>query len=694
MTGSRTACLMSATAENIEGVFRDLPLYEPPIDPLLLIRARAAGLNINSVLAELSAPLPNYRFSFTLQKALELCAELKALGGALLTALEKKDAEELVLMRSSHEIAMLKLVRDTRKQQIAEAEANVAALQQSKETILDRFGQYQKLLGKPSITKGQDGLPVVEQSSSLAVSTDTGGGVSGLGLSRTEVAQLNWTATANSYTQAANSVHLLTAIAAMLPNVWIGAITAGQTFGGANLWGGLTAGAKAIEMGAVNANYLANLMGTFAGYERRQDEWVHQSKLALGELKQIDKQIIAAQIRKDIAERELSNHDKQIENAQTVDDFMRGKFTSQQLYRWMSSQIAQVYFRTYQLALDQARRAERAYQHELGLDNTTAPFVKTGNWDSLKGGLLAGEHLHHDLKRMEVAYLNQNSRELEITKHVSLRQLYPLALMQLRGVTGECEFEVPEVLFDLDFPGHFFRRIKSVSVSVPCVVGTYTSVSGTLTLLSSTLRDKNIISGNYTDEANYKVSYLPTQSIATSTGQNDAGVFELNFRDERYLPFEGAGVISRWRFKLPKDFRPFDYSTISDVVLHFRYTARDGVESTKASDSIRDSLNALKALGEKEGLWLLIDLRHDFPSEWQRYNKSSTNQAVTIKLGSDRFPFIMRGRTIMITGIKRLSNSAVSIESISILLNETATIPLKEADFKGEDSWIALLYTI
>ncbi|HEY5445874.1 MAG TPA: hypothetical protein VIJ87_15690, partial [Pyrinomonadaceae bacterium] len=30
---------------NIDGVFRELPLYQPPIDPLLLIRARAAGLD-------------------------------------------------------------------------------------------------------------------------------------------------------------------------------------------------------------------------------------------------------------------------------------------------------------------------------------------------------------------------------------------------------------------------------------------------------------------------------------------------------------------------------------------------------------------------------------------------------------------------------------------------------------------------
>jgi len=61
-----------------------------------------------------------------------------------------------------------------------------------------------------------------------------------------------------------------------------------------------------------------------------------------------------------------------------------------------------------------------------------------------------------------------------------------------------------------------------------------------------------------------------------SNAQNDSGMFELNFRDERYLPFEGAGVISRWRIELPQTFRQFSYDTISDVVLHIKYTARDG----------------------------------------------------------------------------------------------------------------------
>jgi hypothetical protein len=73
------------------------------------------------------------------------------------------------------------------------------------------------------------------------------------------------------------------------------------------------------------------------------------------------------------------------------------------------------------------------------------------------------------------------------------------------------------------------------------------------------------------------VDYLGSaQPIVTSGGSNDSGMFETNLRDERFLPFEGAGAISKWHLELPNQFRPFDYMTISDVILHVRYTARQG----------------------------------------------------------------------------------------------------------------------
>ena len=117
------------------------------------------------------------------------------------------------------------------------------------------------------------------------------------------------------------------------------------------------------------------------------------------------------------------------------------------------------------------------------LDQTQ--FIQFNYWDTGHQGLLSGEALHLDIKRMEMAYHDNNKRELELTKHVSLRQLDPLALLSLR-ITGSCTVTVPEWLYDRDCPGHYMRRIKSISVSVPSVVGPYTSVNCTVTLQGST----------------------------------------------------------------------------------------------------------------------------------------------------------------------------------------------------------------
>jgi Tc toxin complex TcA C-terminal TcB-binding domain/Neuraminidase-like domain len=647
---------------NIEGDYRVLPLYDPPIDPLLLIKARAAGLDIESVLADLYAPLPNYRFTFTQQKALELCSEVKSLGTALLAALEKQDAEDLALLRSSQEVAMLKLVRDVRQRQVDEAAANIIALQQSQATVMERFNQYQKLLGQTTPALGQDGVPVVQQSSALAVSTDAVGEASGLGLSRKEINQFVLSAMANELTQQANTMHILSGILSIIPNVWAGEPTAGETFGGNNLGPAASAIAKAIEMGAVEASYFANQMGTFGGYERRQDEWVHQSRMALAEFKQLDKQILAANIRQDIVQHELDNHDAQTKNATAIDDFMRSKFTNQQLQRWMSTQISQVYFSTYQLALDQARRAERAYQYELGLDpSSTATFVQSDSWDNLKRGLLAGDHLHHDLKRMESAYLERNTREFEITKHISLLQLDPFAFITLKE-KGSCTFQLPECLFDLDFPGHYFRRIKMVSLSIPCVAGPYASVSATLTMGGSSIRAKSS-DGSYPqieNDSRFTQVLSAIKAIVTSNAQQDSGMFETSFRDERYLPFEGTGVISSWTLTLPDKFRPFDYDTISDVILHIRYTARDGGDDLKTASqgNLDKALTSVKLQSNRTGLARLFSLRHEFPTEWYRFlfvhqqGDLAVDQILTISIVKERLSFLFSQTTIDFQGIE------------------------------------------
>jgi len=123
-----------------------------------------------------------------------------------------------------------------------------------------------------------------------------------------------------------------------------------------------------------------------------------------------------------------------------------------------------------------------------------------------------------------------------------------------------------------------------------------------LTLLKNNVRIDSCATGKYArdengDDPRFRDNIGAIQSIATSHGQNDSGMFELNFRDERYLPFEGAGAISQWRIEMPKEFRPFDYDTISDVILHLRYTAREGGKALRdaAVNQLQEAVNTLAA---------------------------------------------------------------------------------------------------
>ena len=146
----------------------------------------------------------------------------------------------------------------------------------------------------------------------------------------------------------------------------------------------------------------------------------------------------------------------------------------------------------------------------------------------------------------------------------------------------------------MDCAGHYFRRIKSVSISIPCQAGPHTTIAATLRLLKNSVRintsgttyARNNEEGVPTDDERFVENIVPCKAVATSHGQNDAGVFELNFKDERYLPFEGAGVMSRWRLEMPTQLplRQFDYDTIADAVLHIKYTAREdaGLFKTRA----------------------------------------------------------------------------------------------------------------
>jgi hypothetical protein len=642
---------------NIEGFARDLPLFEPPIDPALLVRATAAGIDLGSVLDDLYSGLPHYRFATLIQKASELCAEARALGGALLGALEKRDAEELSLLRSEHESGVLGLIEQVRIAQRDEAVRNREALAASRETALARYEHYQRMLGRQP-----DGDVRETSLSGQASMTDA----LGVPMIQHELAELASLGDANDIQRnaagfeiAANVAHVVGDIAAAPWGVGVN-ISIGQA---------LSAFASYYRMQAANLSYDATLVAKLGQAVLRAADCAMQSNQAVHEIRAIDKQMLAADVRIAVCDAELASHRRQMENARQVEDVLRDKFTSGELYTWMVSQTSSLYFQAYQLAYDMARRTERAWRHEIG--TSTSSFIRPGHWESLRKGLLAADRLHHDLKRMEAAYLEQNRREHEITKHVALTQLDALAFVALKE-TGTCMIRLPEALFDMDYPGHYFRRLKSVSLSIPCVAGAYTSVNATLTLLNSEIRVDADAQAPYpkvenADDPRFRTSFAAAQSIATSHAQNDSGLFELNFREDRYLPFEGAGAISQWRLTLPEDCNAFDFDTISDVILHVKYTARDG--GAALAQKARD---ATVNIPSQEGLHRLFSVRNEFSNDWYRFLhivEPATQHRLVLDLGRERFPFVLRNKAITIQKLTLYMKAHDSLDTTGIAVN-------------------------
>ncbi|MFE6155818.1 hypothetical protein [Streptomyces sp. NPDC057889] len=682
---------------NIEGVVRQLALFDPPLDPGMLVKAAAAGIDIGTTIAGMNQPISPVRALLLIQKALELCGEVRGLGTALLTAIEKGDSEHLALLRQRHEIQIQQKQQEVRFLQWASAQEATRSLLVNRKSALERLHYYQRLLGLPPDPNAPDDLPLSFDGLELTEENFAGAYAALVGqydkpLTTQQLPRLN-IAGDSSPTILSGAVgwgklflsqnedvelntHLPVARDTSLLSSAANAIAAGlapvpDADVDMHFWGlggkvklrigtGLVAASKiAGEISGIVAGWerdQAGMASRTASYERRADEWMLQYNLAAHELMQIGRQILTSLITEQVAHHDYLTVKQQIADALEVDRFLHEKFTNEELYAWMQGEISRLYYEYYRFAFDTARKAEQAMKRELMRPELDAQdFVKFNYWDGGRKGLLSGEALYLDVKRMELAYHESNKREYELTRHVSLRQLAPAALLALK-TTGACQVTIPEWVFDLDTPGHYMRRIKSVGITIPCVTGPYTSLSCTLTLTKSSLRTSPLVADGVADgyarqgseDGRFVDYFSATQSIVTSSGQNDSGLFEAGLRDERLLPFEGAGTESVWNLELPKKFRQFDYGTISDAILHFRYTAREGGEQLR--DVAVKNLQTMVAKANATGLGLLFSLRRDFPGEWSTF-VNGTKDFTTV-LRKDHFPYLTQDKKISIAGFE------------------------------------------
>ena len=400
---------------DIEGTRRLPELFGPEIDPRLLIKLKAAGLTLDDVLNVTSGNVPPYRFTYLLEKARQYASTVESMGGALLSALEKRDAETLANLRTTHEQHLLKMRTQLQNHEISAAE------------------------------QARDGLTLQQQAAEYR--RDYYRGLSQTGLSGWERTQQVTRHIVTGLHEIEAVVQLVRAVLSLVPE--LGAPTA-MKYGGIATSGAASGFASASQALAQAAEAASGSAGLEATFQRRDDDWKQQAALAQREVDQLKKQVAAAEFRIQIAERSLEVHSETLEQTEELYQFSKDRFTSLGLYTFLSTTLQRLYREAFNSALSMAVLAEQSYRFERPADTTT--LLQRNYWDPSSGGLLAGERLLLDLQALERRYLETDYRELEIEQSFSLAQYDPAALAALREV-GKCSFKVPELFFDLAVPG-------------------------------------------------------------------------------------------------------------------------------------------------------------------------------------------------------------------------------------------------
>ncbi|MEO5874006.1 MAG: hemopexin repeat-containing protein [Streptosporangiaceae bacterium] len=614
---------------DIMGIARPLPLFEPPADVMALVRGAATGASLDQLTAAATTPVPLYRFDFVHQRAKELADRLRQLGGDLLGAFERRDTEELNLLQNRQQAEILALTRLIKETQVRIADEALVEVRASRDAAESTVRHYEKMLA--------DGLSALQQE---------------------QLTMMTRGATAH---YVASGLKIGAAFARGVPQALLGPFIFGTSVGGDQVGSALDVGAEVSSTMAEGFSMTGEVLGVRADQERQEQDWRLQLALSRADVVQLGHQITGAELQAVIARRELEIHNREAEQLDTVTAFLTGKFAGGQLYGWMVGQLSGLYFQTYHLAYEMARSAERAFEYER---SGSAGIIQPAYWDSRRNGLLAGDGLALDLDRLGQAYAQSDQRGLEITKRVSLLELDPLALLTFK-TDGKGEFALTEALFDRDFPGHYDRRIKTVSVTFETADGPV-SVNATLTQLDArTVLEpdpkavKYLLDPKGSPPEKLRSQWRPGQQIVLSDAEDGQGLFELRFDDVRYLPFEGTGAVSRWRLaarRVP--------AGVLDVTITVKYSAEQGGETF--ATTVRGMLKPYPTAR-------YLDVVTEFPEEWSEFMDTDTAELL-LPVTPDLLPGLS-GRQV---GGLYPRYELAERGSVRFLLNGDSRLPLTE----------------
>jgi len=623
---------------NINGQTNNMPLFQPPINPAAAAAAAAPGGSGVGSISSAAPAVPYYRFSYLVELARNFTTQVLSLGNELLAALEKQDGEHLSLLRETQGNAIYVMMTQIKQDQVNELYAQQSNLQ-------------------ASLVNAQ----LEQQTYSNWIAN---------GWNQYETGHLSMLGKSAEAIGIATLMTLTSSAMYLLPDIF-GLSDGGMNFGGSVEAIGQAAKAEAELSGAVGA-----IMGIKGNFERMNDQWTLQLNIAKNSITGINAQLQANDLAISVAEQDYNVNQAQIEQSNAVISFLQTKFTSEALYEWIASEVSSVYYQAYQLACGLAQMAQTAYQYELSRTDT---YINTSSWSNQYRGLQAGDALLLSINQLEQAYIKQNSRSLEISRTISLSRLDPDALINLK-TKETCQFQLTEYLFDTDFPGHYNRKIKSISITVPAVVGPYQNVKATLTQTSNSVVTKASVQGvSYLlgaslvmpADGSLRMNWNPGQAIALSSGTADNGMFQLNFNDERYLPFENTGAVSSWQLDMPKAANQFDFHTINDVIIELKYCATDGGSSFRSGVLDIKDINGNLILQQYKGSQLL-SLRQQYGDAWQQF---LTTQQMSVDLVRRMYPpnlsgvSLVAGENTSLTLIPVLSDTALLADISSITLS-------------------------
>ncbi|WP_460927242.1 Tc toxin subunit A-related protein [Pseudomonas sp. MC6] len=544
---------------SLDGKPLDIPLFSPATDPNQLLRDLAA--------AGAAGPRPlggrlvvnAFRWRVTFEVALRAVQALQDYGSQVLNLLERRDRAEQEELQQNHLVELGSYAQTVQEQSIAQLEASVTALEQSRTVAQERADVYAQRFVEHVSPVEYEVMASLNQSKVLALT--------------------------------AKVIKPVGAVLASFPNVF------GLANGGHRVEKITDAVCFGLEIASSLLQIDADKQSTTEGYRRRRDEWRLQRDQALAEVSAINAQIEAQRHAVAAALANLAQTLRANGQALEVYNFLQKRATNAELYGWMIGQLKALHYQAYDAVLSLCFSAQASLSAETGDYETQLPLQQF--WLDQRHGLTAGEHLRAYLLRMEREYLQRNERRLELVKTVSLRQLFDDEIDPQPGIgswtdaltdlqtNGSLEFKLTQLLFDRDHPGHYCRQISAVEIDLPVLTGPHEDVHASVVQLGSMTATKatsqsvkylhNVEGGGAPVEVQFNLR--SGQQIVLSKGIADNGLTAMKPDEGLLNPFENTGAVSNWRLSFPwaaQDSQAAMLRSLSDVVVRVYYTAKAG----------------------------------------------------------------------------------------------------------------------